>query len=166
MRIGTTTYNDVDGKYKGVDQEVHEAKNFTNYTTFSLWDTYRALHPWYNLIAPKRNSDMVQSMIMHYQQNPMKMLPVWSHYANENWCMIGYHTVPVLADAIVKGNISSFDANAALDAAVATARNKNYGGLSYYMTMGYIPEDKSGSSASKVPEYAFDDWCIAQMATT
>jgi len=162
--IGTTTYNDVDGKYKGVDQEVHEAKNFTNYTTFSLWDTYRALHPWYNLITPKRNSDMVQSMIMHYQQNPIKMLPVWSHYANENWCMIGYHAVPVLADAIVKGNISSFDANAALDAAVATARNKNYGGLSYYMSMGYIPEDKNGSSASKVLEYAFDDWCIAQMA--
>src|SRR6478736_3263591 len=162
--IGTTIYNDVDGKYKGLDQEIHEAKNFTNYTTFSLWDTYRALHPWYNLVTPKRNSDMVQSMIMHYQQNPMKMLPVWSHYANENWCMIGYHAVPVLADAIVKGNISSFDANAALDAAVATARNKTYGGLSYYMSIGYIPEDKNGASVSKVLEYAFDDWCIAQMA--
>lgn len=162
--IGTTIYNDVDGKYKGTDQQIHEAKDFTNYTTFSLWDTYRALHPWYNLIAPKRNSDMVKSMLMHYEQNPMKMLPVWSHYANENWCMIGYHAVPVLADAIVKGNTSSFDANAALEASVATARNKTYGGLSYYMSLGYIPEDKNGSSVSKVLEYAFDDWCIAQMA--
>lgn len=99
--LSPTVYMDADGKYKGLDQNVHEAKNFTNYTTFSLWDTYRALHPFLNIIQPTRNRDMVNSMMAHYDQSVHKMLPVWSHYANENWCMIGYHSVSVIADAIV-----------------------------------------------------------------
>ena len=161
--LGPTTYMDTDGRYKGLDQEVHQSKDFTNYTTFSLWDTYRALHPLFNILQPERNSDMVESMLAHYDQSVHKMLPVWSHYANENWCMIGYHSVSVIADAIIKGTYTG-DANRALDACVATARYKKYDGLEYYMAMGYVPEDKNSSSVSKTLEYAYDDWCIAQVA--
>ena len=161
--LSPTVYNDVDGKYKGLDQNIHSTSNFTNYTTFSLWDTYRALHPLFNIIQPKRNADMITSMLMHYQQSAEKMLPIWSHYANENWCMIGYHSVSVIADAMMKGN-TNFDANLALEACVNTARKRFYEGLGYYIDKGFVPEDKSGSSVSKTLEYAYDDWCIAQMA--
>jgi predicted alpha-1,2-mannosidase len=162
--INPTVYMDVDGQYKGLDQNIHKAEGFTNYTTFSLWDTYRALHPLFNIIEPKRNADMIQSMLVHYDQSPEHMLPVWSNSANENWCMSGYHSVSVLADAIVKGNISSFDANKALDAAVATARHRSYEGIGEYMDKGYIPDEKTGVSVSNTLEYAYDDWAIAQMA--
>jgi putative alpha-1,2-mannosidase len=190
--ISPTVYMDVDGQYKGLDQNVHFADEiytnphttvervqgrkmdvihsetihapFTNYTTFSLWDTYRALHPLFNILQPKRNRDMIRSMMAHYDQSAEHMLPVWSHYANENWCMIGYHSVSVIADAIVKGNLTGADANKALDDAVQTARTKYYDGLEYYMKMGYVPEDKNSSSVSKTLEYAYDDWAIAQMA--
>jgi predicted alpha-1,2-mannosidase len=162
--LSPSVYMDADGKYKGLDQNVHQAKGFTNYTTFSLWDTYRALHPLFNIVQPRRNREMINSMLAHYDQSVHKMLPVWSHYANENWCMIGYHSVSVLADAIVKGNTEGVDANRALDAAVKTARTKYYDGLEYYMKMGYVPEDKNSSSVSKTLEYAYDDWAIAQAA--
>ncbi|MGI4875665.1 MAG: GH92 family glycosyl hydrolase [Janthinobacterium lividum] len=160
---GTTIYQDTDGQYRGLDQNTHTASNFTNYTTFSLWDTYRALHPLFNLVQPQRNADMVQSMLAHYDQSAEHMLPVWSHYANENWCMIGYHAVPVVCDAIVLGN-APFDQQKALDACVTTARQRWYDGLGLYMDTGYVPEDKSGASVSKTLEYAFDDYCIAQAA--
>ncbi len=156
-------YQDFDGKYRGLDQNIYQARGFKNYTIFSLWDTYRALHPLYNIIQPQRNQDMIRSMLAHYSQSAMKMLPVWSHYANENWCMIGYHSVSVIADAVIKGEYRG-DANAALDACIKTAKNRKYEGLSYYMDLGYIPEDKSSSSVSKVLEYAYDDWCIMKMA--
>lgn len=162
--LSPTVYMDADGKYKGLDQNVHTAKGFTNYTTFSLWDTYRALHPWFNIVQPKRNREMVNSMLAHYDQSVHKMLPVWSHYANENWCMIGYHSVSVVSDAIVKGNTEGIDANRALDAMVQTARTKYYDGLEYYMKLGYVPEDKNSSSVSKTLEYAYDDWAIAEAA--
>ena len=162
--ISPTVYMDTDGQYKGLDQNIHQAGGFTNYTTFSLWDTYRALHPLFNIIQPKRNHDMVESMLAHYDQSAEHMLPVWSHYANENWCMIGYHSVSVVADAIVSGNLTGVEANKALDASVQTARTKYYDGLEYYMKMGYVPEDKNSSSISKTLEYAYDDWAIAQAA--
>ncbi|SIS82358.1 alpha-1,2-mannosidase, putative [Filimonas lacunae] len=161
--INPTTYMDVDGNYKGLDQNVHKAEGFTNYTTFSLWDTYRALHPFFNLVQPKRNADMMQSMLAHFNQTALHMLPVWSHYANENWCMTGYHSVSLLADAVVKGN-APFDVNKALDACVTTASNRWFEGVGYYIDKGYVPEDKSGASVSKTLEYAYDDWAIAQMA--
>ena len=161
--INPTVYCDVNGEYRGLDKNLHKATNFTNYTTFSLWDTYRALHPLLNLIQTSRNNDMIESMLAHYDQSPEKMLPVWSNSANENWCMIGYHSVAVIADAIVKNNFSA-NADRALDACIATARNKHYDGLDYYMKLGYVPEDKNSSSVSKTLEYAFDDWCIAQAA--
>lgn len=161
--LSPITYMDVDGSYRGLDQNIHKAQGFTNYTIFSLWDTYRALHPLFNLVQPARNADMIKSMLAHYDQSAQHMLPVWSHYANENWCMIGYHSVSLIADAVIKGN-ATFDANKALDACVTTARHGTYDGLAYYMSMGYVPEDKNGSSVSKTLEYAYDDWCIAQMA--
>lgn len=161
--LGPTEYMDLDRNYKGLDMNVHKAENFTNYTSYSLWDTYRALHPLFNIVQPKRNADMVSSMLAHSDQSVHKMLPIWSHYANENWCMIGYHSVSVIADAIVKGNIN-FDAEKALQACVNTAKVPYYDGLEYYMKKGYVPEDKNGSSVSKTLEYAYDDWAIAQAA--
>jgi predicted alpha-1,2-mannosidase len=161
--LGPTVYMDADGSYRGIDQSNHRANGFTNYTTFSLWDTYRALHPFFNLIQPKRNADMVMSMLAHYDQSVHHMLPVWSHHANENWCMIGYHSVSVIADAIIKGSLTS-NADRALDACIATANQKYYDGLEYYISKGYVPEDKNSSSVSKTLEYAYDDWCIAQLA--
>ncbi|WBL20814.1 GH92 family glycosyl hydrolase [Zunongwangia sp. HRR-M8] len=161
--LGPTEYMDTDGKYMGLDINVHQADGFTNYTSFSLWDTYRALHPLFNILQPKRNADMAQSMMAHYDQSVHSMLPVWSHYANENWCMIGYHSASVLADAIVKGN-ADFDQEHALQAMVNTAKTRYYDGLGYYIDMGYVPEDKNGASVSKTLEYAYDDWAIAQTA--
>jgi predicted alpha-1,2-mannosidase len=162
--LAPTVYMDTDGRYKGIDQNVHSAKGFTNYTTFSLWDTYRALHPLFNIVQPKRNRDMVMSMLAHYDQSVHKMLPVWSHYANENWCMIGYHSVSVIADAIVKNDIDAATANRALDAMAQTARTTYYDGLEHYIKLGYVPEDKNSYSVSKTLEYAYDDWAIAEAA--
>ncbi len=175
-----TVYLDVDGRYKGIDQNVHSTYDRLpslsptlkarqpavrmNYTAFSLWDTYRALHPLLNIIQPARNRDMIRSMLAHYDQSVHKMLPVWSHYANENWCMIGYHSVSVIADAIVAGNLTGPEAIKALEASAQTARTKYYDGLEYYMTLGYVPEDKNSYSVSKTLEYAYDDWAIAQAA--
>ncbi len=161
--ISPTTYMDVDGRYKGLDQNIHTAKGFTNYTTFSLWDTYRASHPLFNIIQPNRNSDMVQSMLEHYHQSSLHMLPIWSNSANDNWCMSGYHSVSVIADAIIKGN-TRVDARKALDACVTTARHRNYQGIGSYIDLGYVPADKNGTGASTTLEYAYDDWCIAQLA--
>ena len=161
--LGPTEYMDTDGKYRGIDLNIHQADKFTNYTSFSLWDTYRALHPLFNVLQQKRNVDMIESMMAHYDQSVHSMLPVWSHYANENWCMIGYHSVSVIADAIVKGN-AGFDQERALNAMVQTAKTEYYDGLQYYMDMGYVPEDKNGASVSKTLEYAYDDWAIAQAA--
>ncbi len=161
--LGPTVYMDVDDNYMGLDRNVHQANNFTNYTSFSLWDTYRALHPLFNVLQPERNQDMIQSMLVHQEQSVHHMLPIWSHYANENWCMIGYHSVSVIADAIVKGN-ADFDVDKALEACVQTARTRYFDGIGEYMDMGYVPEDKSGASVSKTLEYAYDDWAIAQAA--
>ncbi|NBP71201.1 MAG: glycoside hydrolase family 92 protein, partial [Cytophagia bacterium] len=158
-----TLYMDVNGEYKGLDQNVHKAKDFVNYTSLSLWDTYRAFHPYLNLMSPERNGDIVKSMLAHYEQSALHMLPIWSHYANDNWCMSGYHSVSVIADAIIKG-YDNIDAQQALDACVATARKRSYEGIGNYIDLGYIPADKNGTSVSSTLEYAYDDWCIAQLA--
>ncbi|MGB4654335.1 MAG: GH92 family glycosyl hydrolase [Bacteroidales bacterium] len=156
-------YQDVDKKYRGLDQNIHVAKDFDNYTIFSLWDTYRALHPLFNIIQPERNVDMIKSMLAHYQQSVHKMLPIWSHYANENWCMIGYHAVSVIADAIAKGN-DNFDKQLALQAAISTANVPYFDGLGYYLEYNFVPDDKSHSSVSKTLEFAYNDWCISEIA--
>ena len=156
-------YEDIDGKYRGLDQNIHESQGFTNYTVFSLWDTYRALHPLFNITQPERNNDMIKSMLAHHDQSVHKMLPIWSHYANENWCMIGYHASSVIADAMAK-NVGDFDHKQALIAAVNTAKVRYFDGLGDYMDYKYVPDDKSHSSVSKTLEYAYNDWCIAQIA--
>jgi len=161
--INPTIYMDEDGRYKGLDQNIHKADGFTNYTTFSLWDTHRALHPLFNIIEPDRNADMIKSMLAHFDQSPEHMLPIWSNSANENWCMSGYHSVSVIADAVVKGNVP-FDANKALDACITTATHRDYQSIGLFMDMGYIPDEKDANSVSSTLEYAYDDWCIAQMA--
>ncbi len=162
--IGSSVFMDVDSSYRGLDQRIHKADGYTNYSTFSLWDTYRAEHPFLNLFYPKVNADMLESMQQHYEQSVHHMLPVWSHYANENWCMIGYHAVSVQADAIVKQNPYVKDPSRYLWSAVQTSNQRFYEGLGAYIDLGYVPENKSGSSVSKTLEYAYDDWCIAQMA--
>ena len=156
-------YEDVDGRYRGLDQNIHVSEGFTNYTIFSLWDTYRALHPLFNITQPKRNNDMIKSMLAHHDKSVHNMLPIWSHYANENWCMIGYHATSVIADAMIK-NVGNFDHKRALQASVNTANIRYFDGLGDYIDYNYVPDDKSHSSVSKTLEYAYNDWCIFQMA--
>jgi predicted alpha-1,2-mannosidase len=161
--LSPTLFMDVDGKYRGLDHNNHQSEGFTNYTTFSLWDTYRALHPLFTLVQQKRTSDMINSLLAHQQQSVHHILPVWSHYANENWCMIGYHAVSVIADAYMKG-ITGFDAQKALDACLASATYAPNDGIGDYIKYGFVPADKSSNSASKTLEYAYDDYCISRMA--
>ena len=161
--LAPVVYEDVDGRYRGLDQNIHISDGFTNHTVFSLWDTYRALHPWMNLTQPERASDMVNSMLAHADESVHGMLPIWSHYANENWCMIGYHAVSVLADAVVT-KVPNVPLDRALDAAVTTASVPYFDGLGAYLEHGYVPDDLSHSSVSKTLELAYDDWCIARLA--
>lgn len=161
--INPSVYMDVDGKYRGLDHNIHEAKDFTNYTVFSLWDTYRAEHPFLNLIKPERSHDMVMSMIRHQQQSVHGMLPVWSHMGNENWCMSGYHATSVLSDAITKGVLDD-KSGEALKAMVTTSTVPYYEGVGSYMKLGYVPLNESGTAASTTLEYAYDDWTIYQAA--
>ncbi|WP_255026329.1 GH92 family glycosyl hydrolase [Coprobacter tertius] len=160
--INPSIYMDVDGQYRGLDHNIHQADGFTNYTIFSLWDTYRALHPLFNVLHPQRNADMVESMLKHYEQSVHKALPVWSLMGNENWCMIGYHAVPVLADTYVKGG--NVDASKAIEAMVSSSTLPYYEGVKDYMQYGYVPFDRNGSAVSVTLEYAYDDWTIYQMA--
>ncbi len=160
--INPSVYMDVDGTYRGLDHELHHADGFTNYTIFSLWDTYRAEHPLLTLLKPDRERDMVESMLAHYDQNVLRMLPVWSHMANENWCMSGYHAVPVLADAIAKG--LDIDGKRALEAMVTTSTRDWYCGLGDYMRLGWVPYDKTSTAASNTLEYSYDDWTISHSA--
>ncbi len=153
-------YCDVDGQYRGRDLKVHKAEGFDYYTVFSLWDTYRAANPLYTLIQPKRVSDFVNTFLTQFKEGGM--LPVWELSGNETGCMIGYHAVPVIADAWMSG-IRGFDGFWALDAMKHSAEQDHLG-LKDYKTKGYIPADHEGESVSKTLEYAYDDWCIAMMA--
>lgn len=162
--MGPSLFMDSDGRYRGPDNAVHEAKGFRYHSTFSLWDTYRALHPLLTLVQPEqRNSDFVNSLLASRKHSPYGVLPVWSFHGQETWCMIGYHAVPVIADAYMKG-IRGFDANEALEAMVASADYGPYDGIAQYKQLGYVPIDEEGEAASKTLEYAFDDWTIARMA--
>lgn len=160
--INPSIYMDVDCRYRGLDHNIHKAERFNNYTVFSLWDTYRALHPLFNLLQPKRNADMVASMMKHYEQSVHGALPVWSHNANENWCMIGYHAVSVLSDAITKKTVSPNQDM--INAMRHSASIPYYADLDDYMRLGYVPFDKNRGSASATLEYAYDDWCIFHAA--
>lgn len=153
-------YSDVDGGYRGMDDDVHKAEGFNNYTVFSLWDTFRALHPLLTIIEPQITRDIVVTLQKKYEQ--FGELPMWELAANDTRCMIGYHAVSVMADAYVKG-ITNFDVNKVLESMIVSANVKKRG-INYYTELGYVPTNKSSQSVSKTLEYAYDDWCIAQMA--
>jgi predicted alpha-1,2-mannosidase len=154
-------FMDVDGRYRGRDLEIHQADDFANYTVFSLWDTFRAAHPLYALIDQKRTRDFIRTFLVQYEQGGR--LPVWELAANETDTMIGYHAVSVIADAVAKG-IGGFDLEKAFAAMKHSAELKQQRGLGAYIDKGFIATEDERESVSKVLEYAYDDWCIAQVA--
>ena len=159
--LAPTIYSDVDGSYFGPDGQVHQAEGWTNYSTFSLWDTYRASHPLFTYLQPERVSDMIQCFLHFYEQNGA--LPLWNLYGWETDMMIGYHAVPVIVDAYLKG-IGDFDPVKALEACVTTANRDDYRSIGFYKEKGYVASDHENWSMSKTMEYAYDDYCIARMA--
>ncbi|MGQ0739299.1 MAG: GH92 family glycosyl hydrolase, partial [Bacteroidota bacterium] len=158
--LSPNIYTDADGQYRGTDLRVHKAEGFTNHTVFSLWDTYRAFHPLMTIIDQKRTTDWINTFLAQHKYGGM--LPVWELSGNETFCMIGYHSVPVMVDAYQKG-IRGFDAKLALEAMQAYAETDRYG-LGFYIENGFLSSEKEHESVSKTLEYAYDDWCIAQFA--
>ena len=158
--IAPNKYQDVDGRYRGMDLKIHETKDFDYYTVFSLWDTYRATHPLYTIIEQERTNDFINTFLAKYDEGGI--MPIWDLSANYTGCMIGYHAVPVIADAYLKG-IQGYDAEKALQAMKHSATRDKLG-LESYKSLGYIPVEKESESVSKTLEYAYDDWTIAQMA--
>ena len=152
-------FSDVDGRYRGLDQRIHRAEH-PQYTVFSIWDTYRATHPLYTLLEMERTNDFMHVFLRHHRQGGE--LPMWELAANETYCMIGYNSVSVIADAYLKG-IRDFDAEKALEAMIAISNQDKFGKVPYWK-WGFIPSEEEGESVSKTLEYAYDDWCIAQMA--
>jgi len=158
--LAPNIFSDVDGGYSGMDKKIHYAKNFTMYSVFSLWDTFRGLHPLLSIIDRKRTNDFVASMLAKYEESGL--LPVWELASNETNCMIGYHAVPVIFDAFMKG-IKNYD-TLKIYQAMKNSAMQNFRGLEYYRRLGFVPMDKEIEAVSKTLEYAYDDWCIAQMA--
>jgi predicted alpha-1,2-mannosidase len=158
-------YNDADGSYRGPDQKIHSA-GFQYYSTLSLWDTFRAEHPLLTLTQPERVNDFIQTMLAFYQESPDHALPMWPLDSYETWCMIGYHSVPVIYDAYTKG-FRGFDPELAYKAMRDSAMNaRNH--QDEYQKLGYVPAatGKRNEATSRTLEFSFDDWCIAQMART
>lgn len=151
--------SDVDMRYRGGDLKVHAGTQH-RYTVFSLWDTFRALHPLFTIIQQERTKDFVNTLLGFYKE--AGLLPVWELSGNETYCMIGYHSASVIADALIKG-IGSYDTLALLDAMVKSA-NTDIAGIQTYARKGYLAADDEPESVSKTLEYAYDDWCIAQVA--
>ncbi|HEX3073416.1 MAG TPA: GH92 family glycosyl hydrolase, partial [Ignavibacteriales bacterium] len=158
--ISPNIFNDVDGSYWGMDQKVHKSEKGDIYTVFSLWDTFRGLHPLLSIIDRKRTNDFVNTFLHKY--NEYGLLPVWELAGWETNCMIGYHSIPVIVDAYMKG-IRDYDVEA-IFAAMRTSAAQSGFGIDDYRKYGYLPADKSGQSVSKTLEYVYDDWCIAMMA--
>lgn len=173
--IHPTLNHDVNGQYLGMDQEVHMEKEYDHYTMFSLWDTFRATHPLFTLLQQNRTDNIIKTMLDFQDQYPMKMLPMWSMYQNENTCMIGLHSFPVIADAYVKG-ITTSDPEEMLDAMVESANNPGidstsgraiypaYYGQMHYLEKGYHPNDLVRTGVSVTLEHAYDDWTVALAA--
>ncbi|PWB27020.1 GH92 family glycosyl hydrolase [Flavobacterium sp. HTF] len=159
-QVAPVTYSDKNGQFRTEDDKIVTAKNYTAYSTLSLWDTFRAENPLLTILDPNRVSDMVNSMLAYYETK--KILPVWTLYANETNTMTGYHSIPVIADAYLKG-IKGFDAEKAFEAMKATMMQDERG-LNFYKKYGYIPYNLLDESVTITLEYAYDDWCVAQMA--
>lgn len=158
--LAPNIYQDVDGRYRGIDMEVHQTTDFDYYTVFSLWDTFRAAHPLYTIIEEKRTNDFINTFLAKYDEGGI--LPIWDLSANYTGCMIGYHGVPVIADAYMKG-IRGYDTDKAFEAMIHSA-SQDHLGLKAFKEYGYIPVEEESESVSKTLEYAYDDWTIAQMA--
>ncbi len=154
------TYSDVDGSYRGIDGNIYKNPEHTNYTVFSLWDTYRTWHPLMTILEQEKTNQFIRVFLDMYEKGGL--LPVWELAANETFCMIGYHSVSVIADAWMKG-IRDYDGELALEAMINSAMQDHFG-LAAYRKYGHIPGDMEHESISKTLEYAYDDWCIAQMA--
>ena len=158
--IAPNLYQDVDGRYRGMDNKVHTSKEHTHYTVFSLWDTYRAANPLYTIIEQDRTNDFIKTFITKYENGGI--MPIWDLAGNYTGCMIGYHAVPVIADAYLKG-IRGYDVDKAFEAMKHSATRDKLG-LDSYKSLGFVPVEKESESVSKTLEYAYDDWTIAQMA--
>ncbi|MGB0887164.1 MAG: GH92 family glycosyl hydrolase [Vicingaceae bacterium] len=158
--IAPNVFSDVDGKYRGTDLKIHQSTDGPVYTVFSLWDTFRATHPLYTIIEQKKTNEFIRTFLKQYKDGGQ--LPIWELAANYTGCMIGYHAVPVIVDAFEKG-IKEYDANLAMEAMLHSARMDKLG-LASYKSKGYIAAGDESESVSKTLEYAYDDWCIAQMA--
>ncbi|MBS2212508.1 GH92 family glycosyl hydrolase [Carboxylicivirga mesophila] len=161
--LAPTLLSDIDGNYKGADGQYHSANNYDKYDTFSLWDTFRAAHPLYTIMHPEKVQDFVSSMLSHYEQTGLT--PVWSMHGNETNMMIGYHAIPVIVDAYFKGLLNDFDSELLYQACKSNAMDDDHG-IKEYKELGYVPVsyDHENWSVSKTVEYAYDDWCIAQLA--
>lgn len=162
--IQPNVLSDVNGEYTSTDystQQMPKGKNY--YTTFSLWDTYRAAHPLYTLIAPEKNAEFVNSMLTHYDR--YGYLPIWDLYGQDNYCMIGNHAVPVLVDACLKGQLTDIDSERVLEACVTSCTRSHQGSnFEAWEKYGYMPENIQSQSVSITLEQSFDDWCVAQLA--
>ncbi len=158
--IAPNIFSDVDGKYRGMDQNIHQSENGPVYTVFSLWDTFRATHPLYTIIEQEKTNEFINTFLNQYEAGGE--LPIWELAANYTGCMIGYHSIPVIVDAYVKG-IRGFDEKLALEAMVNSA-NQDKLGLGAYKDQGCIAAGDEAESVSKTLEYSYDDWCIAEMA--
>ena len=159
--VAPNLFSDVDGRYRAHDLKVYKSERPV-YTVFSLWDTFRSLHPLFSLMQRERTLDFINTFINKYETNEHHMLPIWELAANETYCMIGNHAIPVIADAYFTG-IRDFDTEKALKAMVASSKD-DFRGMGAYMKYGYIPIEAEGEATSKTLEYAYDDWCVARMA--
>jgi predicted alpha-1,2-mannosidase len=157
--IHPSIYNDVDGRYLGRDMKIHKAEGFNYYTVFSLWDTFRALHPLFNIVQRERNLDFIKTFLEQYKQ--VGRLPMWELSSNETNCMIGNHAISVIADAYAKG-IRGFDINLAIEACEKTA-NIAHLGMPEFRKKGYLEVEDEHESVSKTLEYAYNDWCIEML---
>ncbi len=161
--IHPNLFSDVDGSYRGPDQQIYHTPGHPYYTTFSTWDTYRALHPLLTLTAPERVNDMVGSLLAFYQHSPDKELPIWLNAGVETRCMNGHHSIPIITEAYVKG-FRGFDAVAALEAMKTTQASNHGEGQQEYREHGYMSTGKERRAVSRTMEYAYDDWCVSQFA--
>ncbi|MGM9775452.1 MAG: GH92 family glycosyl hydrolase [Candidatus Coprenecus sp.] len=163
--IAPNLYSDVNGLYRGMDKKIHKAEGYDRYTVFSLWDTFRTLHPMLNIIERRRSADFMDSFLSIYREGGK--LPIWELSGWETNCMIGYNSTPVIADCITKGidKFATGDVADFLDAMVVSS-NKDEFGIRYYRDRYVVPAEKEHESVSKTLEYAFDDWCISVVADT
>ncbi|MCR6503696.1 GH92 family glycosyl hydrolase [Bacteroides muris (ex Fokt et al. 2023)] len=176
--ISPSLFTDIDGRYRGLDREIHTAESDKPmYTIFSLWDTFRALHPLLTIIEPEQNTRFINALLKQYQDGGI--LPMWELAGNYTGTMIGYHAVPVIVDAYMKGD-RGFDARLALEACLRSAEYDTLAPIAttdylkhaalmpiskyYKNTLGYVPCDKENESVAKGLEYAYNDWCISQLA--